>query len=152
SSVSFAGTASGGTAPLSYRWDFGDGSSASGTLTPSHTYADNGTYTAILNVTDAAGLVAQDTAVVTVANVAPTASAGGPYHATPGSAVSFSGRATDPSTVDTAAGFSYAWDFGDGTTGSGATPSHTYAAAGTYIATLKVTDKDGGSGSAPANV
>src|SRR5207237_8557566 len=58
SSVSFSGTASGGAAPLGYRWDFGDGGSASGTLTPSHTYADHGSYTATLTVTDAAGLTA----------------------------------------------------------------------------------------------
>ena len=38
---------------------------------------------------------------------------------------------------------SYAWDFGDGTTGNGATTTHTYAAAGTYNVTLTVTDDDG---------
>jgi PKD repeat protein len=37
----------------------------------------------------------------------------------------------------------HAWDFGDGTTGSGATASHTYAGAGTYAVTLTVTDDDG---------
>ena len=37
----------------------------------------------------------------------------------------------------------HAWDFGDGTTGSGATAGHTYAAAGTYDVTLTVTDDDG---------
>jgi PKD repeat protein len=38
---------------------------------------------------------------------------------------------------------SYAWTFGDSTTGSGVTPSHTYAAAGTYSVTLTVRDDDG---------
>jgi len=33
----------------------------------------------------------------------------------------------------------YDWDFGDGTTGVGVTPSHTYASAGTYNVTLTVT-------------
>ena len=35
---------------------------------------------------------------------------------------------------------SYAWDFGDGGTGTGAQPTHPYAAAGTYPVTLTVTD------------
>jgi PKD repeat protein len=39
---------------------------------------------------------------------------------------------------------SYSWDFGDGTPlGSGAQPSHPYAAAGTYQVTLTVTDSAG---------
>ena len=38
---------------------------------------------------------------------------------------------------------SYGWAFGDGTTGSGVTISHTYAAAGTYNVSLTVTDDHG---------
>ncbi len=38
---------------------------------------------------------------------------------------------------------SYSWNFGDGTTGSGANPSHTYSTAGTRTVTLTVTDNDG---------
>ncbi len=34
---------------------------------------------------------------------------------------------------------SYDWDFGDGTIASGVAPSHTYAAAGSYVVTLTVT-------------
>ena len=56
--------------------------------------------------------------------------------------------ATDPSSVDTAAGFTYAWNFGDSTTGTGEAPSHTYTSAGTYTVSVTATDKDGGTSSA----
>lgn len=39
----------------------------------------------------------------------------------------------------------YAWNFGDGSTSSVANPGHTYASAGTYVATLVVTDSSGAS-------
>jgi len=42
---------------------------------------------------------------------------------------------------------SYAWDFGDGGSGTGVAPSHTYASAGTYTVSLKVTDDAGASDS-----
>lgn len=38
---------------------------------------------------------------------------------------------------------SYSWDFGDGNSASGATPSHSYASSGTYNVTLTVTDNQG---------
>jgi hypothetical protein len=41
------------------------------------------------------------------------------------------------------AAVSYAWDFGDGTTGTGKVATHTFAAAGTYTVKLSVTDKAG---------
>ncbi len=47
---------------------------------------------------------------------------------------------------------SYAWDFGDGTTGTGIAPSHTYAAAGTYVATLTVTDFEAATGATTVTV
>jgi PKD domain len=41
---------------------------------------------------------------------------------------------------------SYDWDFGDGATGTGVSPSHTYATGGTYIVWLTVTDDGGATG------
>ena len=46
----------------------------------------------------------------------------------------------------------YAWTFGDGGTGSGATASHTYTTAGTFTATLKVTDNLGATGTATTTI
>lgn len=44
---------------------------------------------------------------------------------------------------------SYSWNFGDGSlAGTGAAPSHTYSAGGTYQVRLTVTDNQGGTGSA----
>ncbi|PAP75965.1 hypothetical protein BSZ37_05680 [Rubrivirga marina] len=42
----------------------------------------------------------------------------------------------------------YAWDFGDGATGTGSAPAHTYAASGTYTVALTVTDNGGATGTA----
>lgn len=47
---------------------------------------------------------------------------------------------------------SYAWNFGDGTSGSGATPGKSYSTGGTYAVTLTVTDNGGATGSTTQNV
>jgi PKD repeat protein len=47
---------------------------------------------------------------------------------------------------------SYAWNFGDGGTDSGATTSHAYVAAGTYTVTLTVTTEAGGTATATQQV
>jgi PKD repeat protein len=150
--VTFAGSASGGTGTLTYSWNFGDGTAAvTGTLTPSHTYAAAGTYTATLTVTDSAGKSSQASTTATLADVAPSASAGGPYAAAPGASITFAGTASVPDSTDT---LSYSWNFGDGTapaTGS-LNPSHSYASAGSYTVTLTVTDQEGAATSATATV
>jgi uncharacterized protein YjdB/PKD repeat protein len=77
-------------------------------------------------------------------NEAPTAQPGGPYYSE--AAVAFDGsRSTDP---DNNLPLSYSWNFGDGATGTGATPTHTYAADGSYTVALTVTDSKGLSGAA----
>jgi PKD repeat protein len=47
---------------------------------------------------------------------------------------------------------SWAWSFGDGTTGSGSLITHLYAAPGTYIASLTVTDNGGASGTTSGSI
>lgn len=54
----------------SYEWDFGDGSSGTG-ANASHTYTQNGNYTAVLSVTDNSGARNRSATLLTV-NVAPT--------------------------------------------------------------------------------
>ena len=90
-------------------------------------------------------LVAQyDTRPTAVATATP-ASGAAPL------AVQFAGTASsDPDAGD--AIVSYAWNFGDGATATGSTAAHTYAANGSYTATLTVTDRRGATGSATAAV
>ncbi|MFB6673349.1 PQQ-dependent sugar dehydrogenase [Streptomyces sp. NPDC056390] len=60
----------------------------------------------------------------------------------------FSSTATD---ADSDA-LTYSWNFGDGTTGTGAAPSHTYKKNGTYTATVTAKDATGRTGSADAHI
>ncbi len=64
--------------------------------------------------------------------------AGGPYSGQIGQSIQFAGTATGGTQP-----YTWYWLFGDGTTGSGQNPIHTYSTAGTFTATLKVTDTDG---------
>ncbi|WP_410508920.1 S8 family serine peptidase [Methanosarcina hadiensis] len=82
-------------------------------------------------------------------NNPPVAEAGGPYTGTTGTAVTFDGSASYDSDGSIA---SYNWDFGDGSTGSGATTKHIYLATGTYTVTLKVTDDKNAVGTDKATV
>jgi hypothetical protein len=74
------------------------------------------------------------------ANHAPTADADGPYTGTIGVPVAFDGSGSSDPDGDA---LTYAWDFGDASTGVGVTPSHTYVAVGLYNVTLRVTDTGG---------
>ena len=142
--ATFDGSASTGGV-TGYQWDFGAGSIAT-TSTANHTYAAAGTYTAKLTVANSSGATSTATVAVTAANpvVAPS---------TPPTAVISSSTAAGPAplivnfngsgSTATNAILSYIWRFGDGVSGTGAAVSHTYSAAGTYTASLTVTDSKG---------
>jgi len=125
-----------------YAWDFGDGTAGSGALA-THTYASAGVYTIILRVADPSRResVASRAVVVNEPGESPIAS----FTASPSSGgtpltVAFNAAASnDPN----GSILSYIWSFGDGTTGTGLSPLHTYTVQGTYSVSLTVTDNDG---------
>ncbi len=67
--VEFTCDAAGGNAPLSFVWDFGDGSQSAALQRVTHVYESAGTYTAIATVTDADGDTDDAAVTVTVAPV-----------------------------------------------------------------------------------
>ena len=125
----------------SYAWTFGDGGVATG-KTATHSYAADGTYTITLTVTDMQDLTATKTEPVTVKHqlIPPVAL----FTATPNlMTVSVDASASyDPDAALWGPIASYSWDFGDMTTGSGKTTTHTYSAEGLYMINLVVTDAD----------
>ncbi len=87
--------------------------------------------------------------VATPTNHPPTVSAGGPYSGAPGQPIAFAGSANDQDGDPVA----LTWNFGDGSgPATGAAPTHTYAAAGSFTATLTATDGKGGQAASPATV
>ena len=134
--------------PLTLTWTFGDGASGSGAVT-SHAYAADGDYPVTLDVSDGTDTVSAST-VVHITNDVPLAQAGGPYSGFKNVAFTLDGTGSSDGNGDT---LTYRWDFGDGTTGTGARPSHTYAipaGSPSHVYTASLVVSDGITDSAPA--
>lgn len=142
--VTFDATASTGNI-ISYEWMFGDGESSSESII-THTYTSAGNYDVVLKVTDNTGAVDQQTLSVVVNS--PTG-----FNNPPTAVISSSASVGDAplkiefdgsgSTDTEGAIVSYDWDMGDGWTATGSKVTHTYSSAGTFNATLTVTDSGG---------
>lgn len=133
---------------LLYEWDFGDGQpKVSGTLTPRHTYQNNGDYAVRLTVRDNDGGVTEEMLLVNVINLPPLVDAGSDQRINEGERATFNGTATDPGSLDT---LTYAWDFSyDGRTftteANGPSASKIYPNGPLkVVAALRVRDQDGG--------
>ncbi|WCB93928.1 hypothetical protein DSM104299_02654 [Baekduia alba] len=132
-------------------WDVGDGTYAGGVTTTGATLptTDDGTTTVRAAVIDKDGLKTEYTTDVVATNGAPAVTVTAPPGTTPiEAALTFALATTDPSSADTAAGFTYDVDWGDGhaetlTAAAAATVVHTYATVGDHTVAVVATDKDG---------
>jgi PKD repeat protein len=133
---------SGGTI-TSYYWTFGDGF-VSSQPNPTHTYTSPGMYTVTLKVANNYGQIDNDTTTATITELSPNqtppvANAGGPYSGVVGTPITFDGSGSNDSDGTIV---SYLWNFGDSTSGTGISPTHTYTTAGNYTIILTVTDNE----------
>jgi PKD repeat protein len=134
--VAFTDASSG--SPVSWSWDFGDGSTSTD-QNPVHSYASPGTYDVRLTVSDGTNTSTRTRSdYVTVGETSPISA---DFTASP-----LSGAAPLQVTFDDASSGSpttWSWSFGDGTTSTEQNPVHTYSAAGTYSVTLTVKNSAG---------
>jgi predicted extracellular nuclease len=135
--------------PLTYAWDLnGDGTFETAGQTATFSAPDGPAAPVVaVRAIDDGGLADVKQATITVLNVAPTATFSAPASAPAGFPFALSLSAPhDPSAVDTAAGFVYAFDCGTGygAFGSVATASCPTSDVGTRSVGAKIRDKDGG--------
>ena len=135
------------------------GTGSSFSFTPEYRGSYNVSLTATDKLNDLTSTVVSSS--VTVSNVAPTASFTGlPATDPAGTAITLTGSATDPSTADAAAGFTFNWTVsGPGSisftgTSTTANPGYTFTpvVAGSYTVAMTAVDSNGLSGSTSENL
>lgn len=127
------------TRPLQYQWDFGDGSTGSG-LTASHAFDEPGTYTVTFTASNRGGQASESLTVEAVRPPQPaqiTSISATPNPADEGTSVQFQSNVQGDSPI------SYDWSFGDGSSGTGGSPSHTYDEPGEYTVELQASNDVG---------
>ena len=125
-----------GTTPLTYLWDFGDGS-GSAEQNPKHTYIRKGLYTVKLTLTNSYGSSTEIKENYIAIGLAPKADfSGTPTTGNTPLTVEFTDRSTGYPT-------SWKWNFGDGKESSEQNPLHTYWSSGEYTVTLTSSNEYG---------
>lgn len=124
-----------GTAPFSYYWTFGDGTSSTSGY-PTKTYTTTGTYTVKLVVTGAGGADSMTQNVMVGVTPANGFTVNDTVQALTGNSFVFTSNSYSTT-------YSYNWDFGDGTTSTAANPVKSYSATGTYIVHQRVKGPSG---------
>src|SRR6266567_3430837 len=133
--TNFTGIISGGITPITCSWSFGDGTSSTG-CSSTHAYPKSGSFTTSVDATDSLGVVAKGNVTVTVnPKLVVLAISANPNPTEVGRQTSFTGRVSGGVGTTTCI-----WDFGDGSSGSGCSANHTYAAGGTFTAAVTMTD------------
>lgn len=137
----FTNTSNGGTAPLSYLWNFGD--STFSTLTsPTHTFTSAGTFNVTLLTTAANGLTASASQQIIIQAVP------NPTFVAPISSNCAPASININNTTPSVAGSSYLWNFGNGSTSILENPpAQTYNTNGSFTVSLTITTSAGCSGS-----
>ena len=125
--------------PTSWEWDFGD-SKSSTEQNPSHTYETVGTYTVKLTATNYGG--SNSTTKTDYINLTSDVSAPVASFTTDANSgqVPFTVKFTDTTTGSVS---SRNWDFGDGSTSTDQSSTHTYVTEGSYNVTLTATGPGG---------
>jgi PKD repeat protein len=123
---------------VSYEWDFGDGTSASGP-TVEHTYSRPDTFVVRVTIGDGSGGVGFAARRITTTGAPGAAFVVSVDPATPG-VVTFDGSSSiSPEDALVA----WRWDFGDGANGEGQTVVHSYSRGGSLRVRLTVEDDKG---------
>ncbi len=119
-----------------YKWDFGDGTPVKmGSATLTHKYTAIGTFKATVTILGADNTTATKSIMVNVREIPLSACFVSVFENGPAPL----NTSFDPG-CSTGTATSYSWDFGDGLTSTQVKPSHTYEKAGTYKATLELSD------------
>jgi len=132
--LTFTNTTS-GTEPLTYAWDFDDGTTAI-TRDAVHSFAADGVYTVTLSAENNYG-TGSITDVITVAIAVQAGFSAAPFSGVAPLDVGFTNQSSGDYTT-------CAWDFGDSLTSTLCTdPTHTYTMPGVYTATLAISGLGG---------